>query len=389
MRKFAEETLLTPGPVDVPGRVLEVSARPLAYHRSKRFADQLRTILTGMKEIFQTRNDVLMVSGSGRAGLEATIANLFSPGDEIVSVCNGRFGVMYSEIAARYGLRVTRVATDWTKDVDLDEVRAALRANPKIKAITCPHCETSTGVINDIKGLGEVAREFDKLFLVDTVSSLGGAEFRFDDWGVDAAATGSQKGLMSPPGLAFVVLSERAWKAAETSSLPRSYLDLRDVRRAAQGEIPGTPWTPPVTLVAAVSEAVSMILEEGLPNVWARYEKMAAAVRAGLQASGLKLFPENVRRRSPTVVVVEAPSGRESAELIKVMSEEFGLIPASGLGPYTKRLLRFGTMGAFYQREALLTVAAVEAALVKMGVNEKAGPGVQACVDTLFGAGGA
>ncbi len=385
MRKYGDEALLTPGPVNVPGRILEASARPLPHHRTTRFASQLRTILTGMKEIFQTENDVLLVHGTGRAGLEATIQNLFSAGEEVLSICNGRFGVMYSDVAERFGLKVSRVATDWTKDIDLDEVRAALKANPRIKAITAPHCETSTGVVNDIQALGRITREFDKLLLVDTVSSLGGIEFHFDDWCVDSAATGSQKGLMSPPGLGFVTLSDRAWKAAETATLPHYYFDLREIRRAAQGETPGTPSTAPVTLVAAASEAVSMILEEGLENVWTRYEKMSAAVRAGFVASGLKLFPENVRRRSPTVAVVEAPAGFESGDLIRTLVEEFGLIPASGLGPFARRVLRFGTMGSFYQKEALVTVAAVEAALVKMGVRTESGPGVRACVNALFG----
>ncbi|MEX0975406.1 MAG: alanine--glyoxylate aminotransferase family protein [Bacillota bacterium] len=383
-RKHGDEVLLTPGPVNVPDRVLEASARPLLHHRTPRFAAQLRTILTGMREIFQTKNDVLLVHGTGRAGLEATVSNLFSAGEEVLSICNGRFGVMYSEIFERYGVGVTKVATDWSKDYDPAEVLAALKANPRIKAITVPFCETSTGVINDVSVLGDIAREYDKLLLVDAVSSLGGVEFRFDEWGVDAAVTGSQKGLMSPPGLAFAVLSDRAWKAAEQATLPHYYFDFRAIRKTTTADFPGTPGTTPVTLVAAAAEAVSMIMEEGLPNVWQRYEKMAAAVRAGFVASGLKLFPEKVNRRSPTVTVVEAPDGFEAGQLITAMTDEFGLIPASGLGPYSKRLLRFGTMGAFYQREALITVAAVEAALVKMGVNKEAGAGVKACVAALF-----
>ncbi len=383
-RKYGEEVLLTPGPVNVPDRVLEASARPLLHHRTPRFAAQLHTILTGMREIFQTKNDVLLVHGTGRSGLEATVSNLFSAGEEVLSICNGRFGQMYSEIFERYGVKPTRVATDWSKDYDPAEVVAALKANPKIKAISVSFCETSTGVINDVETLGKIAREYDKLLLVDTVSSLGGVEFRFDEWGVDAAVTGSQKGLMSPPGLAFAVLSERAWKAAEKATLPHYYFDFKEILKTTTASFPGTPGTTPVTLVAAASEAVSMIMEEGLPNVFRRYEKMAAAVRAGFVASGLKLFPENVKRRSPTVTVIEAPAGFEAADLIKAMTDEFGLIPASGLGPYSKKLLRFGTMGAFYQREALTTVAAVEAALVRMGVNKEAGAGVKACVKAFF-----
>jgi aspartate aminotransferase-like enzyme len=384
IRKCGDEVLLTPGPVNVPHRVLEASARPLLHHRTPQFAAKLTTVLAGMRDIFQTKNDILLVHGTGRAGLEGSISNLFSAGEEVLSICNGRFGVMYSDIAERFGLKATRVATDWTRDFDPGQVRAALRANPLIKAITVTHCETSTGVINDVASLGKIAREFDKLLLVDGVSSIGGVEFRFDDWGVDSAITGSQKGLMSPPGLGFAVLSDRAWKAADAATLPHYYFDFIDIRRKAQASVPGTPGTTPVTLVAAVAEAITMIMEEGLGNVWARYEKMAGAVRAGIVASGLKLFPESVRRRSPTVTVFEAPAGFEAGDLIKTLVDEFGMVPASGLGPYSRSLLRIGNMGQFYQREALLTVAAVEAALVKMGVNREAGPGVRACVETLF-----
>lgn len=384
IQKFGEETLLTPGPINVPQRVLEASARPLLHHRTPQFAAKMRLLLDGMKQVFQTRNDILLVHGTGRSGVEGTISNLFSAGEEVLSVCNGRFGLLYSEIAAKFGLKVTRVATDWSRDVDLDEVRAALRDNPNLKAITVCQCETSTGVINDIPGLGKVAREFDKLLLVDCVSSAAGVELRFDEWGVDAATTGAQKGLMSPPGLAFVVLSERAWEATETAALPHYYIDFKEIRKGARMAVPSTPGTTPVTLVAAAAEAMAMILEEGLPNVCERYEKVSRAVKAGFVASGLRLFPETCNRRSPTVTVFEVPKGFEAAAFVRTMNEEFGLIPATGLGPYSKSLIRIGHMGSFYQREAITTVAAVEASLVKMGVNAESGPGVKACVQALF-----
>ena len=385
IRKHGDEVLLTPGPVTVPGRVLEASGRPLLHYGSAKFGGLMRTILDGMKEVFGTKNEVLPLCGSGRTGLEGTVCTLFSPGEEVLSICSGRFGIMYADIFERYGIKVMRIAKDWAKDVDLDEVVQALKANPQIKAITVPHCETSTGVIHDLGALGNIAREYDKLLLVDAVSSAGGVEMRVDEWGVDSAATGSQKALMSPPGMGFVTLSDRAWKAAEKATLPGCYFDLRALRRSASSDFPGTPGTPPVTLVAAVAEAITMMLEEGLPNIYERSEKIAGAVRAGFVASGLRLFPENVRRRSPTVTVVQMPDEHESRELVRVLGEEFGLIPATGLGSYSKRLLRFGTMGAFYQREAINMVVAVEAALVKMGVNKEAGAGVRACVAALFG----
>ena len=274
IRKHGDEVLLTPGPVAVPDRILEASGRPLLHYGSAKFLGQMGAVLDGMKEVLGTKSEVLPLCGSGRTGLEGTVCTLFSPGEEVLSICSGRFGIMYADIFGHYGIKVTRVAKNWSKDVDPDEVVQALKDNPRIKAITVPHCETSTGVINDLEVLGRIAREHDKLLLVDAVSSAGGVEIRFDDWGLDSASTGSQKGLMSPPGMGFVALSDRAWKAAEKATLPGSYLDLRSVRRSALGGFPGTPGTPPITLVAAVAEALSMMMEEGLPNVYERSEKM-------------------------------------------------------------------------------------------------------------------
>ncbi len=385
IRRHGEDVLFTPGPVTVPERVLAASARPLLHYGSAEFKNHMKTILEGMKLVFGTNNQVLPLCGSGRSGLEGTAATLFSPGDEALSICSGRFGLMYADILRHYGVKVTKVATDWTRDVDLDEICQALEANPRIKAVTIPHCETSTGVTHDLEAVGRIAREYDKLLLVDAVSSSGGVEMRFDEWGLDSASTGSQKGLMSPPGMGFVTLSDRAWKAAEAAiNTSGCYFSLRELLEVTGSDFPGTPGTPPVTIVPAVAEAMTMILEEGLENVYQRSSKMAEAVRAGFVASGLRLFPENVKRRSPTVVVVEAPAGHTSYDLIQVLGEELGVIPATGLGSYSKKLLRFGTMGCFYQREAINMVAAVEAALVKMGVNKEAGPGVGACVASLF-----
>jgi len=384
MRKFLDEMLLTTGPVNVPGRILEASARPLLHYSSSKLLDKVLTIRSGMQEMLGTTKDVLLMSGSARTGMEATVASLFSAGDEVLSICNGLFGVMYAGIFERYGIKVTRVATDWSKDYDPGEIDSILKANPKIKAISVAFSETSTGVMNDVEILGKIAREHDKLLLVDAISAAGGVEFHFDEWAVDSVVTGSQKGLMSPPGISIVVLSDRAWEAAESATLPRYYFDLGSIRRSMTSDFPGMPGTPPITLVMAMAEAVAMLLEEGMPNVYARSEKIAEAVRSGFVASGLKLFPENPRRRSPMAIVVESPEGFDGRVLEKAMLDEFGLIPASGLGQYEGKLVRFGTMGAFYQKDAVDMVATVEAALVKIGARKEAGAGLKACVASLF-----
>lgn len=383
MLKFRDMRLLTPGPTNVPQRVLAAGAVPMMHHRSPEFSSVLEGTIEKMRLLFGTAGDVLLIHTTGRGGMEAAITNLFSPGDEMLSVCNGKFGEMFADIGTRYCLKAFRVAEDWLKPLHLEEIEGILEANPGVRAITAVQSDTSTAVENDIEAIGKIARKYGKLLLVDAISSLGGAPFKFDEWGVDVAITASQKGLMSPTGLAFAAVSGRAWEAVREARLPRFYCNFQDIKAKLSGKRPETPGSTPVSLVCSVNEALNMIMEEGMENVYKRHHLLARSIRAGIEAMGLKLFPAEVARRSSTVTAIEAPPGMEVASLRQKLREEYGLFYAGGLGPYSNRTFRIGHMGNFYNRDALMAVMALEGALYCEGTLNSIGAGVTACLEAI------
>ncbi len=299
--------LMTPGPTRVPERVLRAGARPMIHHRSPEFSRELATLLELIAPVFGTQQTILPVHTTGRGALEAAICNLFSPGDEIAMACNGKFGEMWSELAESYGLVVHRVAQDWARDIDPAEISATLAAHPATRALAFAYGETSSGVANDVPALCRLAREHGVLALVDGVSSIGGMPFSFDAWDVDVAVTASQKCLMSSPGLAFAVLSERAWAAQTRARLPRNYWDFAAIRENVSRPKPETPGTTPVHLVLQVTEALRLIHEEGLPAVFARHEQNATRIRAGVAELGLALQCPSLKHFSATLTAIAAP----------------------------------------------------------------------------------
>lgn len=379
--------LLSPGPINIPDKVLQAMYHPSIHHRTPEFSCILQRLLENMQGIFLTGNPVLPVHATGRGALEATITNLFCPGDEIASICNGRFGEMYAEIAEKFGLKVHRVSTDWEKDIDLDSVEVLLKSQPRIKALTVSHNETSTAVENDIKGLASLAHAYDAIIMVDTVSSLGGMEFRFDEWEIDVAVTASQKALMAPTGISFVVMSEKAWKLQEKSTLPRSYFDLSAIFNKVSARNPETPGSTPVVMVAALAESTGMIIEEGIEKVWARHSMNSKAVKQAIQSMGFALFPGNIHRRSHTVTAFCLPEQITSDSVKKHMYEKFGIVVTGGLGSYKKKIIRLGHMGNFFQRDSLLLVSSLEEVFYMLGCLSNIGQGMRSLADFLGGAG--
>jgi aspartate aminotransferase-like enzyme len=376
-------SLFTPGPVNVPPRVLAAGARPFLHHRTAEAAVIIDRLVQQAKALFETQQDVLLVHTTGRGAMEGAIQNLLSPGDEILCVCNGKFGEMFAEIAERNGLITHRVGTDWLKPLRLDEVEAALATRPQIKAITVCHNETTTACLNDIKGIAAIAKRHGILSIVDAVSSAGCAPIRFDAWQIDALVTASQKGLMSPPGLSFVVLSDAAWKAVDAANNSRFYIQFRDIQKNLNGKRAETPGTTPMSLVANVDEALSMILAEGSEECYARHELVGQAIRAGLTAMGLKLFPEEAEQRSPALTAFRV-APEVSVALKKSLRETFGIVVASGLGKeYKDNVIRIGHMGHVYAKDALTIVAAVEASLFEAGVITAIGAGTSACARAI------
>ncbi len=356
--------LMTPGPTRVPSPVLAAGAQPMLHHRTADFSTILAGLLERIKPLFGTADaDVLPIHATGRGAMEAAIANLFRPGDAIVCCCNGKFGRMWAGFAEAYGLVVHRVATDLDVDVDAAEVSAALRDHPTARAVTLTHCDTTTGVLNDVEAVCAAARVHGALVMVDGISSIGGVPFELDSWGVDVAITASQKCLMSPPGLAFVALNERAWSMTETASLPRSYWDFGQIREFLAREGPETPGTTPVQSVRQVAEALSLIHQEGLANVYERHAAMGRAVRDRMSGLGLELQCPRLARFSPTLTAIAAPAGIDPGEIRSAMRQR-GILIAVGLLDYRGRAFRIGHMGDIGPVDVERTLRALSEVLV-------------------------
>jgi aspartate aminotransferase-like enzyme len=338
--------LMTPGPTRVPDRVSRAGARPMMHHRTPEFSRELAVALELLRPVFGTTQTPLPIHTTGRGALEAAICNLFSPGDEIVACCNGKFGEMWTRLAEPYGIAAHRVATRWERGIDPRELETTLDRNPRARAITLAFGDSSTGVANDIEAVARIARSRGGglLVLVDGVSSIGGMPFAFDEWGVDVAVTASQKCLMSAPGLSWAVLSERAWAAYESSKLPRSYWDFGAVKGAVGKARPETPGTPPVAIVLQVAEALRMIQEEGLDAVYARHAALADRVRKGIHALGLSLQCPELPRLSNTMTAIALPADVEPRALRDRIKTR-GILTAGGLGPFETLGFRIGHMG--------------------------------------------
>jgi aspartate aminotransferase-like enzyme len=335
---------MTPGPTRVPERVLRAGARPMIHHRTPEFARELAAVIELLQPIFGTTQPVLPVHTTGRGALEAAVCNLFSPGDEIAVCCNGKFGEMWAGFAESYGVVVHRLCSDWSRSAYAEEIDAFLAEHGAVRAVALAYADTSAGVANDVAHVARVAAARGVLTLVDGVSSIGGMPFSFDAWGVDVAVTASQKCLMSSPGMAFVVLSDRAWRASESARLPRNYWSFAAVRSEVSKPKPETPGTTPVHIVLQVAEALRMIHEEGFDRVVRRHDVMAQRARAGVDALGLALECPSVRHRATTVTAVALPGGLPPAD-VRAGLKARGILTAAGLGRFQATGFRIGHMG--------------------------------------------
>lgn len=358
--------LMTPGPTRVPERVLRAGSRPMIHHRTPEFSRELATAIELLGPVFGTKSQPLPVHTTGRGALEATICNLFSPGDEIAVCCNGKFGEMWAGFAESYGLVVHRFSTSWEQDANPAELDALLHEHRAVRAVAAAFGDTSTGVANDVAAIARVSRANDALVLIDAVSSLGGMAFAFDEWDVDVTVTASQKCLMSSPGLAWVAVSERAWAATTTSRLPRNYWNFADIKRSISKPRPETPGTPPVQIVLQVAEALRLMHEEGLSSVYARHDAMARRTRAGAAELGLSLQFPTVSRHSATTTAIALPP-RIEPKPFRDRVKSRGILTAAGLGPYEAVGFRIGHMGDIRLADVERTLAAVHDTLDEMG----------------------
>jgi aspartate aminotransferase-like enzyme len=340
--------LRIPGPTPLPPEVVKAMQRPMINHRGAEFVALQKKIIAGLQQVFQTSNDLFILPASGTGGLEAALVNVISPGNRVLAAIAGAFGLRFAEIAEAFGARVERLIFTEGTAIDPERVAASLRAAPDTRVVLLTHNETSTGVINPVETLARVVHEnSDALVLVDAVSSMGAAPLATDAWGLDVVVTGSQKALMSPPGAAVLSIGARAWRAYEHARAPRFYWDWQQWQRwAAQGQ---TPVTPPLEVYYALDAALDLIFAEGLPNVYARHERLAKMTREGTHELGFELFPDP-RFASPAVTALRPPPGMEASRVIRRARDEFGVELAGGQGDLKGKIVRIGHMG--YVREA-------------------------------------
>lgn len=365
--------LLTPGPTPVPDSVLSELGKPMIHHRTPQYRQIFREVTQGLKEVFQTKNDILTLTSSGTGAMEAAVVSLVNPGEEVIVVRGGKFGERWEEIARAYGARVIPIDVPWGEPVRVEAVKKTLHENPGAAVLFATVCETSTGVTNDIKAVAEVTRRSQTLLVVDAISSLGAEEFYQDQWGIDAAVAGSQKALMLPPGLSFVSAGQRAWSRMEKIKTPRYYFNLPRYRKSlAEDDV---PFTPAISLVIGLREALRLIQEEGMQKVFERHRKLAQAVRAGINGLGLELF---ARTPCNVLTAVKVPDKVNGTQLVSYLRDERGVTLAGGQAELKGKIWRIAHLGAIGQEEILLAFSELEPALEKFGYPVKPGSGVNA-----------
>ncbi len=358
------ENLRIPGPTPLPDEVLRVMSKQMINHRGVEFGQILSDVTAKLKQLFQTKGDVFLLTGSGTGGLEAAIVNTLSPGDKVLSVSIGVFGERFASIAQQFGAEVIPLGFEWGKAADADAVRQALHAEPDVKAVLVTHNETSTGVTNDLASISLVVKEFDKLLLVDAISGLGSINLPVDEWHCDVTVTGSQKGWMAPPGLAMVSVSQEAWRAQANARMPRFYWDFAKAKSYLErGQ---TPWTPAITIVFALSVSLEMMLTEGLPNIIARHARLGKAARDGVKSLGLSLFAEE-SYASNTVTAVAASDGLDTRKMLRILREEHQIVLAGGQQRLDGKIFRIGHLGWVSEDDIEIVISALKVVLPQAG----------------------
>ncbi len=378
--------LQIPGPTNVPDRVLRAIDNPTMDHRGPAFGQMGKELLGAIRRIFQTTGPVIIYPASGTGAWEAALANTLSPGDRVLMCRTGWFATLWNEMAHRLGLDPLLIETDWRRGADVEAIAEALQADRthRIKAICVVHNETSTGCtsrIDEVRAAMDDAKH-PALLMVDTISSLASIDYRHDEWGVDVTVAGSQKGLMLPPGLSFNAVSAKALKAAGSAGLPRSYWDWRPM--LAANETGYFPYTPGINLLYGLHEAVKMLLEEGLPNVFARHDRFAEATRRAVRIWGLEIQCTEPRHYSSSLTAVRVPEGHSADNLRAVILEKFNMSLGNGLGILKDRVFRIGHLGDFGDLQLIGTLSGVEMGLRTVGIPHRPG-GVQAAMDYMGG----
>lgn len=373
--------LLAPGPTPVPPEVLLSMAMPIIHHRSPDFLPVLDSAKKGLQWLFQTKNDVLILASTGTGGMVGAVNNFFNPGEKVLVINGGKFGERWTKIAQAYGLKVEEIVVEWGYSIKPDAVEAALKKDPDIKAVFVQATETSTGVYHDIKGLGKVIKNYpDTLFVVDAISALVAQDIKTDEWNIDIMVGGSQKGLMLPPGLAFVSVSDKAWKKNETSKMPRFYFNFKKEREnLAKNQ---TNFTSAVTLIIGLNEAIKILQKEGIENVFKRHARLANATREAVKALGLGIYSKE--SPSNSVTAIEMPEGIDGQLVYKTLREKYGITGAGGQDRAKGKIFRLAHLGYADTFDIITGIAALEMVLKQLGHPVKLGTGVAKAQELLM-----
>jgi aspartate aminotransferase-like enzyme len=372
--------LLTPGPTPVPPEVFAAMSEPMIGHRTAEYRGVLSEVLERLQQVFRTSDDVVLMTASGTAAMESAVANVCSPGDRVVVVSAGNFGERWVAMTTAYGLDADVMRYTWGETPSADDLAAHLREFGGARAVFLTHSETSTGVVADVEALAAAAREAGALSVVDAISSLGAVPFETEEWGIDVVATGSQKALMTPPGLAMASVSQAAAEAAATATSPRYYLDWERYRKAQAK--PDAPYTPAVSIVLGLNVALRLLLEEGLEEVYARHVRLGRAARAGAKAMGLELFSPD-EDRSAVVTAMRMPEGIDGQEIIATVRKQMGVTLAGGQGELRGKIVRIGHIGYVDIFDVVTGLAALELALAEAGADIERGAGPASALETF------
>lgn len=373
--------LMIPGPTPVPeSALIEMAKHPMA-HRSKEFSNILKEVYDDLKYVFQTKNDVFLFTASGTGAMCAALENIVNEGDKVLCLVIGNFGARWGKIAESRGAEVIKLEVPLGEVIKPQMLEEALNKNKDIKIVTLTHSETSTGAANDVKTLCSIIKKHGALSVVDGITSLCAMEFKTDEWNIDVALSGSQKGFMIAPGLSFLTASEEAFKMHEQCKYPSFYFNWKEHKKSLAKDT--TPFTPAVSLISSLHTSLKMIKEDGIENVNKRHKKLSLALRAAIKTIGLKLFVEDDNNASYAITSILPPEGITVPDIRKTLKDDYDIIVANGQGSLENKIFRIGTLGFVCERDLIMAVGALEASLIKLGYKFEVGSGVKKLIEEL------
>lgn len=373
--------LMIPGPTPVPeSALIEMAKHPMA-HRSKEFSNILKEVYEDLKYVFQTKNDVFLFTASGTGAMCAALENIVNEGDKVLCLVIGNFGARWAKIAESRGAEVIKLEVPLGEVIKPQMLEEALNKNKDIKIVTLTHSETSTGAANDVKTLCSIIKKYGALSVVDGITSLCAMEFKTDEWNIDVALSGSQKGFMIAPGLSFLTASEEAFKMHEKCKYPSFYFNWKEHKKSLAKDT--TPFTPAVNLITSLHASLKMIKEEGIENVNKRHKKLSLALRAAIKTIDLKLFVEDDNNASYAITSILPPEGITVPDIRKTLKDDYDIIVANGQGSLENKIFRIGTLGFVCERDLIMAVGALEASLIKLGYKFEIGSGVKKLIEEL------